>query len=550
MCFLGRHDEARLLFQKNKLNSSALVITRFHLGLSYTRTSDYHKAKSIFIENFRTLRKESLDSEAQFFVFQGMAFFQFFFSKHHSSQYFSNKALQVLLKWKKGPPLLDALVKDLIAHNYYQLGRPFKGQKVQKEAIEITKKNKLNNLYNEFLASSAIYKSEFSYDVDKSINSLQKLLKSTPETNDYTSSEIVLQISKLLFLQGKYAKAHQYLLDHFNFIYKNENKRKVAKLNTLLAQILFQKKQYMEGLSLLRVAKTNLEPLIDTNLYIPVLGLEIDALKSLGQNSEAEENFLVELLAKTEKAIPHNINARKNLSLKETTPEDLLGSLFDGAYQKSMDTFEQINQKGILHLIQCYIPKYSKERASFKRKSLFIHPKNIGFYTISEESIQYNEEKLSKNQIALLIALQGRSLTKEEIVKTVWSYDYDPLRHDHLVYTTIRRLRKVLKEAGNWILSTEDSYSLDPEVEILSKTQKQIPIEVQKKDEMQEALDLNFRQFQILEGLYQDYFTTAHHAKYFEITRMTAFRDLNELVDRELITKLGKGKGTKYTLRY
>lgn len=542
--FRGDHKTTRRLFKEYKSTFSTpnLVFANFHLGISLTRTSDYKEAKEVFLENWKLRNEKELTGVERFFVYQGLSFFRFFFSKHESSLFFANIAEGELLRESNVPALLITLVHDLIAHNYFQLGRPAKGEVFLKKAIQAAKKNNFKILHEEFSASLVIYRSQYSTNINKNITDLKKLLKRTSESNDYTCSELVLQISKLYLIKGAYKEANDYLIKNFNTIYKNDNKRKVAKLNTLLAQLLLPKRQFIEALSLLKVAKSNLSDDVDFNLLAPVLGTEKRVLKSLGQDTADQEERLNRLLGETDKGMLKQIEARESTS-PLVNEEDQLGLLFDKATLGDDSVLSSIIEYELYHIARIYFSPLGQ------KKSIVLHPQNKGVFLFSEDDIQFVEVKISKNQLKFLTLINIRPHSKEELIKEIWGYSsYDPLRHDHLVYTLVRRLRKLLGDKRGWIQVSEDQYFLERETEVLLKSNAPEKERAQSeiKDISDYPEDINFRQIQILDGALGEGFSANYAADFFETTRMTSYRDLNDLLEKGLLLKRGKGRATRY----
>jgi len=543
--FRGEHKTSRRLYKefKSSFGKKNLVFANFHLGISLTRTSDYEEAKDVFLDNWKMRNEKELSGVERFFIYQGLSFFRFFFSKHESSLFFANLAEVELLKEKSSPPLLMALVHDLIAHNFFQLGRPAKGEVFLKRGIQTAKKGGFVSLYEEFSASLVIYRSQYSTNINKNILDLKKLLKKTSEANDYTRSELVLQISKLFLIKGAYKEANDFLIKNFNTIYKNDNKRKVAKLNTLLAQLLLPKKQFIEALSLLKVAKTNLSDEVDFNLLAPVLGTEKKVLASLDQSTKGLDRRLVRLLGETDKGILKQIEARGS-KRPIVNEEDKLGVLFDKASLGDESVLNDIIENELFHLARVYFSPFKE------KKSIVLHPQNKGLFLFSEEDNLFLEGKISKNQLKFLGLINLGPQSKEALIKNIWGYSsYDPFRHDHLVYTLVRRLRKLLGDKRTWIQTSEDNYFLEREVEVLIKTN----VAEEKRSAKDEVIelseypeDINFRQIQILDGALGEGFSANSAADFFDTTRMTSYRDLNDLLEKGLLLKRGKGRATRY----
>jgi Fic family protein len=114
-------------------------------------------------------------------------------------------------------------------------------------------------------------------------------------------------------------------------------------------------------------------------------------------------------------------------------------------------------------------------------------------------------------------------------------------------YITIAQRSMIENEFTTWI----ELFTLSMAKE-MEAAHKEIATEVQlasEKEKKQPFLDLNKRQLKILK--YLQTIPTVKREDYvhmLEVSSMTAFRDLNELVDKKLIKIQGKGRGTKYML--
>jgi tetratricopeptide (TPR) repeat protein len=501
LVFTGQHQEARLLAKsyEGKLSQDSLAVAYFHLGLSYTRTSDYSKAQEYFVKNLYLVRNENLSNESQFFAYQGASFFRFFFSCHKKSQELAEKGYRALLELENPPSLLLGLSLDIQAHNLIQLGHFNRGIKVFEKALDVTKRSKLTDLFSEIEISHLLYQSEFDPDLMKHSDSLQKYLKRSKNKNDYSKSEIVLQIAKILFLMGRFQDSNNFLNQHFDIVYKNQNKRKIALLNTLMAQIVMQKGQYLEALSIISVALSQLNPSVDKSLYLPLLGLKIKALKYLGQpaQDEIEESKLVAL--KVDRTINKNIQDRLNGDLQSRKiGDDKIADIMDRVKKEDLTVIKDLLRHQFLYpVLELYRLTPGKQYIVFLEKTGTI-------LLVSNSAIKNVGKGFTKTQVKLLNCLSEDSQSKEELISKVWGYDYDPLRHDSLIYTSIARLRKILSPFGQWIHADEDSYSLDSNVEI--STPEGLEEKLVKKSEAPsvkiKTQDLNHRQLSFLaEGL-------------------------------------------------
>jgi hypothetical protein len=70
---------------------------------------------------------------------------------------------------------------------------------------------------------------------------------------------------------------------------------------------------------------------------------------------------------------------------------------------------------------------------------------------------------LLKRLLFLFAAQPGRIFSKEEIVQTVWSVEYHPLRHDAALFTNIMRIRRLLgRDGAELIRVSEEGYRFTP----------------------------------------------------------------------------------------
>ena len=78
-----------------------------------------------------------------------------------------------------------------------------------------------------------------------------------------------------------------------------------------------------------------------------------------------------------------------------------------------------------------------------------------------KEPIDCTHQYILVRLLRRLTENNGETVSKEEVVKTLWGEEYHPLRHDNKVYVTIRRLRNLMRVEGNdneLILKSQDGY--------------------------------------------------------------------------------------------
>lgn len=548
LVFTGQHRAARALFDEfsEVFSDEQQVQSNFHMALSYTRTSEYIRAQQFLLKNLRWARANSSGSEiSNFYVYQGLSFFKFFFSKHKKSQRYAEKGYRHLMKMSSPPPLLLALSLDIQGHNLIQMGSIQRGLSSLKKAIEVCEEHDLKNLSSEISISRVIYQSDYELGIQEQIQKLENTLSSVQYENDYSRSELVLQISKLRFLSGQFQHAKEFLTSHYHLIYENENKRKIAKLNTLLAQILYQNGQFLEALSLTHVASQNLDASTDASLILPVLGVKAKILAQLGgdvsKEQEAIESVFQQVDRKTNKRI--QMRAASSTLEPELTIEDPFGDLLDMVHVKKPEALDQIVKYGIWGLL----PRYYKLKPGMR---YLIVLGSIDFVVaIDSSGVHPLPAKFSKNQLKLLTTLLAGTSSKEILVKTVWGYNYDPLRHDPLIYSSIARIRKELGDFKDWLVADEEGYRIQAGISLVFPDQVKKPIKTSKINEPDfDSIELsyNHRQIQTIQKWPERFWSVSEYAEKWSVTRMTALRDLKKLVESGQATSVGRGKATRY----
>jgi hypothetical protein len=544
LTFLGRHAEARLIFEnfQSQLSPDDLILARFHMGLSYTRTSDYRKAREYFAANERALKGKKTKPLARFYIHQGQAFYDFFFSQHRMSQNHAAKGYEILLQMTEPPALLVCLSLDIQGHNLIHLGDIHKGVKNFKQALSVAKFNSLSDLHSDIQLSLELYQAEYTDQIEVQIKRLEKIYLKVENDNDYSRSQLMLQIVKLQLLGGRYKDAHSFLSRNFSVIYKNENKRKVAHLNTLLARLLFIKGQFVEALALTKVAKSHLTEEIDKTLLLPILGLEAKVLKAMAQDTAPMDRQLAEVSQSIDSFLRHRIQARQQKTPTQwALGEDSIGDLIDEiAFRPTATTLQKIVDKNLLGLIPEYFGRPPHE------PSLVITELKDTVITIDPDEVTVLQENLSKNLLKILNLLSEGPQTKQTLIEKVWGYQYEALRHDSLIYTSMVRLRKILGSRAHWIQTDDEAYFLSRGVHLVNRRLRS-ELEPVRRSPQVEALskDLNFRQLESLAGI-KKFTSVEEYSKLWGVTKMTSLRDLRGLCDLGYIEKVGRGRATKY----
>jgi hypothetical protein len=191
-------------------------------------------------------------------------------------------------------------------------------------------------------------------------------------------------------------------------------------------------------------------------------------------------------------------------------------------------------------------------------------PKKMTIF--NDGNVTLGDETISGALKAIALSIVKEPATKEQLITRHWGFAYHALRHDTLIYASINRLRQALGAAAEWLIYRDGAYSWLPDVRVFtydapdlgaivsglgapsvsagdvqgdSGADADLPIAL--------AHDLNHRQLQLLSELAKgDALDVQDCVRLFGISRITAFRDLDALVELGLVLRLGKGRATAY----
>jgi DNA-binding winged helix-turn-helix (wHTH) protein len=185
---------------------------------------------------------------------------------------------------------------------------------------------------------------------------------------------------------------------------------------------------------------------------------------------------------------------------------------------------------------------------------------------ITGNGITHKPQELSTLVYKILTTLAKGFTTKEELVTSVWGYQYDQLRHDSLIYSSFSSLRKILGQDANLIETSEMGYKLNAKIlNLLEEAPTKKPIRMPSISEPEPLNDsinfstqnsfefaklgLNARQIQILAYLQKNQFIAVKNViSLFSTSEITANRDLRSLSEKKLVVRIGQGRATQYTL--
>jgi len=563
LSFLGRAEEAEALFHAKQKSLSAVEKSygHFFLSLAWTRRSQYQKARKHLKENQLLDQSEKFkNQQIRFLVCQGISFFLFYFAKFQKSLGWSQRSLNAAMAednlWMK------ALSLDLLANNLIQTGHIFEGLSHFQQAIKFSKSLQNQALIQAIEISHLIFRCEYGIEIDESFKELQTKYETFSLRDSFSKANLGLELSRQLTLRGRYKETLDVLNQISSGVYQSQNRRQEARLNLRWAECYFQKNELSTALHYIRSGQRSLEH-VDKTYKMQFLGLEIKAYKNLTPQLDitSQQLQLQQLSEKFKTVVNENMQQRhsgKRSALE--SEEDQIHLLLQQAGQSDETAIKIILKTGFYSWIPRFLNISRGENyilLNLESKSLTCLDKNL---------IDHKPNELSSLNYKILKLLTNNFKTKEQIVETIWGYQYDPLRHDSLIYSAFSSLRKILDKHAYFLETSETGYQIKAQVlEVNPHEQtakKSEHAEVSKHQSVNFTIDtpdtkmkvflklgLNPRQIQIIQYLEKNQFIAVKNVQdFFTVSEITANRDLRSLTEAKLVLRIGQGRATRYTL--
>ncbi|MBC7741811.1 MAG: DeoR family transcriptional regulator [Bdellovibrionaceae bacterium] len=555
LSFLGRTEECQALFdsQKKVLSDEQKSYGHFFLALGWTRRSHYKKAKQHLLQN------KALDASAKqknasihFLVTQGISFFLYYLGQFEKSQMWSKKSLRAAMKqeniWMK------SLSLDLFGNNLVQIGRINEGVGHLQNAVLLAKKIGNQALSHAIETSCLIYLNEYGIGLENSFQELQTKYQLSLQKDNFTRSNLGLELSRQLMVRGQFRAAGTVLEVIAPLIYKAQNRRQEVRLNLRWAELSFLRNELSTALHFIRSGKKSLN-FVDQTYEIQLLGIEIKILRKIdgpASTKDLAEKLLV--LSKTFHLVKNeNILARDydQVSQKLKSSDDEIHQMLLKASQSPEQARKIIIKTSFFSWLYRFLPIAMGEKyilLNFEQKSMTCIDSNL---------ISHKPGELSSLNYKILCTLAEGFKTKQQLLETIWGYTYDPLRHDSLIYSAFSNLRKTLGEHAGFLETTELGYHLKAQVFDYAVKSKSAtaPTLLFKPPTAPISYDrflkagLNSRQIQILKYLEQNQFIAVKNTqKLFSISEITANRDLRALYEKNFVLRIGQGRATQYAL--
>ena len=537
---LGQVETGNALCKQTFRCPSAQITVNFFNAMSLMRRSKYHLAKNLFVKNYDLIETSG---EHQFFIDQGMAFFDYYTGNFTSALDYANNALKICQTYNLYFESIYAL--EILGHIHIQLGMFHHGLSIFEQAKKSSIDRKCFNIARAIEANILGYKLEGGMDLKRSIAQAKELLKSYALKEYYLKGQLYLQLAKAFFLSGDIDKMEQALSDSAFSIYKTGNKRQGVLLNISLSYLDYIRKKFESALFHLGNARQSIVKNIDNILEIKINGLEGQILETWDRGHApsfpSEERECTYFLHQV-------IQARKKNRAPPASCTDPVHLFCHGQDFKCPPTKEFIlraNERGLLGVINLFKLQISRPQCYFN-----LIPGRI--LTLKEGNIRWSHPKLTNFQYQVIkFIFLNKNLTKKELIENFWGYSYDPFIHDHLIYNTIARIRKLNPHLTDMI-KIENTISLAMSIDCIGIETKIKKSSLLLNNKSKNGIkpsdsELNYRQLELLHTLKKgDTITPYDYRGHFSISRITATRDLNALKKMNYLVAIGQTRSLRY----
>lgn len=563
LVFSGQLEKALALAKNAPPLSANICACRFYLALGLIRNSQYNEGQQRLLENLQYLKahRQSASAHEKFFIYQGMAFFRFFCGRFLQGKKYAELAYSNSVE--DGFLFGEMLSKELLAHSMVQTGQVHLGLRYFADTLTIAKKHK------SWLAPTieiAVLKFKFQFGIvqDQNLIQLENALEKIETRDVYSKGELLLEMIRQYILRGQFSKAEETVSKASDIIYKSQNRRQMALFNMRMSYVLYLQAQYTQSLHILRFAEQNINPNIDLNLWMQISGLKLTLSNELKKKQEAQQllGLLNNKTNHSQSCIHKKIMARAvHANHTYAKGQDPIGDLLDEVASGNPKAPEMVLKSGYYGLLhKCYNLPFGTQSLIFD-----LHPGTL--ILLDKGNVFLKSKGFNSVLRKILVLLKDSPKSKEDLVREIWGYEYDPLRHDSLVYSSINKIRHLLAPHADWVQLTEQGYVLSKAVKVIIKNnlktspliKNKLPLDVKSLPQKAKVRlapkwskhlkDLNFRQIQILDYLKNHSSISVQElsAKLL-ISKPTATRDLSKLYDLCIVSRVGQGRATRYFL--
>jgi hypothetical protein len=557
LSFLSRINEAEALFAKyrqhmtdqERFESAYYVATALRRERRRTSTA---KAKAMLIDMVRELRRlGARDHRMEFFLYCGIAFHRYIDGRFDLALSWSQRAYDSA--FSAGFPFGRLVAYDMIGHSQLIVGQIRAGLKNLESSALIAESLGQGAIRQAVDVASRLYKSTYGMGRAKDLlDDLEGAIRACAFENSYTLASLYIEKARLQILSGDGHLAEHSLREAGEWVYRLDIPFLDAHLSFRFAHLSYLQGDYSKALDLIRAAKNRASDAQSASITVGILGLERRILRALNREDDADALVaeVRDLGKKSGQIISQRINCREGITVYSVVRhgEDLLGDLLDDIQKNALDVRPRVIKSGFLGLLPSMVgvSQYSDSLIfGFDGESVTI---------ITKGFVRHDRDGWPDLMRKLFLAFaESRQLNKEDIAEKVWRQTYNPTRHDPLIYALMARVRKTLEHCEHWLQTTDGVYRLLDSVVIKDVTRdSKTPLETSPSGPRLGAdlipADVSIRQAKILEiCLSRGSISNRDVCDLFQVSEVTAGRDLADLAEKGHLRRVGKGRATSYT---
>jgi tetratricopeptide (TPR) repeat protein len=364
---------------------------------------------------------------------------------------------------------IDAEENKLIGEGFYRLGKVYydKADLITAESYFIKTLEKtiyprdafamfkcygfLIRIYSEMLRED---------EASKYILEAEKLVELFQSTSGSLGSDYFYNVGMVYTYKGEFENS----LENFKLSYQKAQKENepelIAKGLYAMANASYSLGRHTDALNLLSQLSELLKILMKGYLKGSMYMLYGNIYRELGKLKEADESYdlaITHLQQKNCWNLFGYILLGKGIVAKKLGEFNQALIYFKLATNSQNSNYQRLNS---LTIEQVEDVNDSSVDLYLDRHNRVIHEKSIG-------SIDFKHRFVLLEILFLLAKSPDTYYNKEDLARSIWKDEYNPLIHDKLIYTSISRLRKLIEPKGGsrkYILRGKDGYTFNPRV--------------------------------------------------------------------------------------
>jgi hypothetical protein len=603
LSFVGRIDDALVLMRKHAsdLDARGTCATRFFVGIGLVRVSRYDEGRALLAQNLAAVRDAARaaktrglapDAIARFYAYQGLAFFRYFQCRYPQALSAAKAAWAAALEGEY--PYGQSLAADLRGHAMVRTGQIAAGLTALDEAARLNVRFGLGGVAHAVTTAQFYYRAAHGLFGARTLEELTAFARTFAPEDNFTLAVAQCELARQLAVRGRVREAEGYLESAARVILKAGHQRHKAMVLHRFAHNRYYQGRFPEALAYLDEAEAGIGGAYAHDYLLQIAGLRLKIGRRQGKATAGDAAAVLRLTALVGSGIGRNIAWRDLGAFAPTlTGDDLLGDLRHrcrlGAQTPYADVWALL-KAGMLGFLHEIVPRGAETRLV----CFDLVPKRLAVF--DDGDVVVSERPISRTLKAVALQLARAPSTKKELVETHWGYEYHSLRHDPFIYAMINRLRRALGAAGAWLLHDGDRYLWAPNVRVFTYEPigaDALDLDLDGGDDEDDdplgertatataaptaaggapvagrpsrradgtrplapsreagaLAALNHRQIATLSELERRPFMSAQDCvALFDVSRITAFRDLGELTRLGLTRRRGKGRATHYEL--